>query len=417
MTVCFFNYRRLGRLTGQSQFKNFDPVDQTLDYFFKQHQTELTVVGLACHDCAPDVYQIISDRLSLYCKKYSKKLIIVADSFYQGSDIDWSTDQVYFVDYWALLTVRHAASRQQQYNADQSQALCLTGTMDRLNRIGILAGLFKRKKLNQIRYSWLMPDHKINPEAINNCVEICKKFNVDYDQLENHAVNFAVNELDQAVLVADKSYKIYKFKEHQFNLALTHWNNTKFSLINETVFEHRDNFSVTEKTWMAVYNQHPFFVINHPGVNRWLNQQGIHTIDQLVDQDFDLMPLDIHKIDRAVDITVDLLDNNCYNSLLTDLVAKNFSIMQDKCKQSQFTICDLATQINVDPTDILNHLLEPWAQEKNWQHTNVKSSDQQWVDFYNNIRDPSWPDCYTKKDFDSLPNWIQQEILTHHREF
>jgi methylase of polypeptide subunit release factors len=37
-----------------------------------------------------------------------------------------------------------------------------------------------------------------------------------------------------------------------------------------------------------------------------------------------------------------------------------------------------------------------------------------WYTFYNNIRDASWPDCNTEKQFYSLPDHIQQEILTQH---
>lgn len=37
-----------------------------------------------------------------------------------------------------------------------------------------------------------------------------------------------------------------------------------------------------------------------------------------------------------------------------------------------------------------------------------------WTDFYHNIRDPNWPDCYNENHFLTLPDWIQQEILTVH---
>lgn len=37
-----------------------------------------------------------------------------------------------------------------------------------------------------------------------------------------------------------------------------------------------------------------------------------------------------------------------------------------------------------------------------------------WMDFYNAIKDPSWPDCYNEHHFYSLPDRIQQEILNIH---
>jgi hypothetical protein len=35
-------------------------------------------------------------------------------------------------------------------------------------------------------------------------------------------------------------------------------------------------------------------------------------------------------------------------------------------------------------------------------------------DVYNDVRDPSWPDCTSKEEFKLLPDWIQQECLTVH---
>lgn len=37
-----------------------------------------------------------------------------------------------------------------------------------------------------------------------------------------------------------------------------------------------------------------------------------------------------------------------------------------------------------------------------------------WYTFYNNIKDPTWPDCNTEKQFYNLPEHIQKEILFQH---
>jgi 16S rRNA G966 N2-methylase RsmD len=37
-----------------------------------------------------------------------------------------------------------------------------------------------------------------------------------------------------------------------------------------------------------------------------------------------------------------------------------------------------------------------------------------WMEFYEKIKDPSWPACYNEHHFYSLPDWIQQEILDVH---
>jgi tRNA1(Val) A37 N6-methylase TrmN6 len=37
-----------------------------------------------------------------------------------------------------------------------------------------------------------------------------------------------------------------------------------------------------------------------------------------------------------------------------------------------------------------------------------------WQNFYQNIRDPSWPECVNEHEFTKLPDYIQHEILTLH---
>ena len=44
----------------------------------------------------------------------------------------------------------------------------------------------------------------------------------------------------------------------------------------------------------------------------------------------------------------------------------------------------------------------------------IKTLNSAWTEFYNNIKDPSWPDCLTLNDFDQLPEFIKKEILEIH---
>jgi methylase of polypeptide subunit release factors len=41
----------------------------------------------------------------------------------------------------------------------------------------------------------------------------------------------------------------------------------------------------------------------------------------------------------------------------------------------------------------------------------LDDSLNRWINFYNNIKDPSWPECCNEYEFWKLPDWIQQEIL------
>jgi len=44
----------------------------------------------------------------------------------------------------------------------------------------------------------------------------------------------------------------------------------------------------------------------------------------------------------------------------------------------------------------------------------TKTLDSQWREFYNKIKDSTWPDCGSMDEFDQLPSIIKQEILEIH---
>lgn len=44
----------------------------------------------------------------------------------------------------------------------------------------------------------------------------------------------------------------------------------------------------------------------------------------------------------------------------------------------------------------------------------TKILDNNWTEFYNKIKDPSWPACLTLTDFDQLPDFVKQEIIESH---
>ena len=46
--------------------------------------------------------------------------------------------------------------------------------------------------------------------------------------------------------------------------------------------------------------------------------------------------------------------------------------------------------------------------------TEDKNSQTQWINFYEQVKGPSWPDCYTEEDFVNLPEHIQRECIDVH---
>jgi hypothetical protein len=47
-------------------------------------------------------------------------------------------------------------------------------------------------------------------------------------------------------------------------------------------------------------------------------------------------------------------------------------------------------------------------------YTKDTRSHTNWINFYESVKDPSWPNCYHKEDFYKLPRYIQEECVRLH---
>jgi hypothetical protein len=63
---------------------------------------------------------------------------------------------------------------------------------------------------------------------------------------------------------------------------------------------------------------------------------------------------------------------------------------------------------------ILNHIpysLDHFYSIEHNKQTKDSDSDTQWINFYEQIKDPSWPGCWNESDFSKLPQHIQDECI------
>jgi hypothetical protein len=71
----------------------------------------------------------------------------------------------------------------------------------------------------------------------------------------------------------------------------------------------------------------------------------------------------------------------------------------------QLRVADLAREFKeLKPTQYANYCYARLQEE-------VHGTPSAWQTFYERVRDPAWPDCDQEKDFEQLPDWIQQELV------
>lgn len=60
------------------------------------------------------------------------------------------------------------------------------------------------------------------------------------------------------------------------------------------------------------------------------------------------------------------------------------------------------------------HIVVQWSYINRREYSKEYADKRLWYNFYQDIKDPQWPQCDCPSDFDQLPDYIKTEILTVH---
>jgi hypothetical protein len=97
---------------------------------------------------------------------------------------------------------------------------------------------------------------------------------------------------------------------------------TRVSIVPETYYFKSQAKFITEKTYKAIYNHHPFVIMGPPGVLHSLQQRGYQTFGTLCDELYDLCPNDRRRLDMIVSASAQLIDSNQHH-LLDEITKHN----------------------------------------------------------------------------------------------
>lgn len=89
-------------------------------------------------------------------------------------------------------------------------------------------------------------------------------------------------------LILDYNSEEIKVSLNQQILKHSHYANTYFSMVTETLVEN-DLFFVTEKTYMPIAGYHPFIILGPAGILRYLHGLGFVTFPEIFDESYDSM--------------------------------------------------------------------------------------------------------------------------------
>jgi len=92
-------------------------------------------------------------------------------------------------------------------------------------------------------------------------------------------------------------------------ICTDHFDTSFFSIINEANYGYQECF-LTEKTWKAIFNFHPFIIVGSPNSLKYLKERGFDIFEDIFDSSYDDIYDGIERLQRIFDILDDFLKTN-----------------------------------------------------------------------------------------------------------
>lgn len=380
---------------------NFDFVDPQNNSFLDKMVNDLSQVPegskiiMCCMEwmSADNVLDFMSKIIQ---KIVDKKIIwLLTDSFYsdeQKKRMKQIAKNLYFIEFDILslhfeIDLYKTSIVNDQWNPSTENFLFLTGKPNRLNRIRLLYKFYKKNLLSNCTWSF----HLNNELEKKSCRNFLKELSdQDYTDFVAHHQRNPDN-----ITVSFGPGQSFHYDGYPFDKKL--FSQCSFRVIAETMMMQQP--IITEKTWTTMINRMPFIMAGYPGTLDILKNQGFRTFEKYLPVDnYDRIQDDDKRLDSIVENTEYWISNiNVHKDMIAEDIEFNFQLLSKKMKDT------------VSRFDKLYSELGEISFEK-FRILPVPIQRVSWINFYYGIKDPTWPDCWTEKDFFQLPQHVRREM-------
>lgn len=323
-------------------------------------------------------------------------------------------DDVLYTDFFAYSTwneiiVNGSAATAYKWPKHVDKFLFLTGDPQKPQRIRLLWKFIQAGLKDQC--IWSLPGIPDDNDLMQSIVhQLLPELNAEQLKVFLKACDRNPDDID---FFLERDRFVYT---SDFVYDVTLYTNTCFSVVSETAFNDTEFPWITEKTWKAIINNHPFIIAGDTNTLGKLQTMGFVTFEKFLPySNYDTIQDPEQRLNAILENTKYWLSNIDNNSdeiekrvghnrrKLEQLYQQNLTNIQKFINQHQFKL--LPNEL------ILTSDRQPAVFEDTEPHKTSWVSEKKFLDFYNSIKDPSWPDCPSEKDFSSLPQHIQQECI------
>ena len=396
------------------QLFNEHIIDQLV--IFLDHLWEVTLI---------DSFEQITKFVKLIKeKKPNWKIFLMVNSACKTFEADiakLNIDDILFIDFFLyrvyneVVVQKKSAFRQPAdfVSYSKNKFLFLTGKAHKRHRIGLLKKFVDAGLMNFAEWSlfYFSENKNINPLVRQELPELSD------DEFEEF-IRIWTRNPDNVNVKATLNSNGFEYCGIPYDVRLYH--DTDFSVISETSFSattttrnynNLDNPWITEKVWIPILNKHPFIIAGDINILSRLKQLGFNTFEEFLKiPEYGQITDPDQRLNAIVENTRYFLENlNKHTTLINQYVNENYE------QFNKLAICNLERILNfMEKHDLLDAALDTIVSTKDrYDDYQVrKKQDRLFALFYNNIKDPSWPNCETVDDFFQLPVHIQKECTT-----
>ena len=317
------------------------------------------------------------------------------------TDIDF--DDVLFIDFylyrvWTQIIVMKKSMVRSVFSSNitlQNKFLYLNWKLERVNRIRLFKKIVDCGLIDHATYSLGYPDDS------------------NLEKIQCHVPEMTHEEVDQFIKNWNHSPDDYLISSRELNAIpydIKLFSRTDFSLISETEFVNKQNHIpfISEKTWMAIINQHPFIIAAEVGHLKQLEEMGFYTFtENLPFSDYDSIEDTEDRLNAIVANTRYFLENDLAKTYRLQ-AQKNYNVLKEHYETNLNKLLQFKAKNKIE-VESLEQILPTHGR---YEHQlNFKQSDYEFYLFYNGVKDPSWPECKRESDFHDLPEHIKKECI------
>lgn len=290
-----------------------------------------------------DFYNFLAE-VQTYAKenKVNELYLIVGMASNNNSNLNLGSLEYKVIDYdYALVvTAKSYLNKTSKWNHEANKFLFLTGKPSRHNRITLLSKFYKAGMLSDAEWSFFRPmsDAEWCRNALSDFTD--SEYEKFLDDCERKLDDKYYNNRHYTYVNGKQAAETNVFQS-EFGNDIVHINNdvynaTSFSVVSEGVV-HEDDYSeyLTEKTYRAIINQHPFILVANDKMYKYLQQEGYKTFSEYFSIPNYFNITDTHQyLDAVVQNTSHFMKNYyLYKDRIQEDINHNYMLLKKKIQQ------------------------------------------------------------------------------------